>query len=100
MKQRPFPTLLNAPRGRKLRVERLDGTREIRSRLCSMGILPGTELEVCGPACGKGCVCVRVRQSSLVLGQSMAEAVCCADDEAVCAPERRARQSPAKEFTA
>ncbi len=84
MKQHAFSTLLNAPRGRKLRVARLDGTREIRSRLCSMGILPGTELEVSKAARGKGCVCIRVRQGSLVLGESMAEAICCAEDEAAC----------------
>ena len=100
MKQQPFPSLLDAPRGRKLRVERLGGTREIRSRLCSMGILPGTELEVCNAARGKGCVCVRVRQGSLVLGESMAEAVCCAEEETACAPEHHVCQCSPRELTA
>ena len=87
MKTRSFPTLLDAPRGRKLRVEQLNGSREIRSRLYALGILPGTELEVYNAARGKGCVCVRVRAGSLVLGESMAEAVCCAEEGAACAPE-------------
>lgn len=87
MKTHSFSSLLHAPRGRKLRVEQLNGSREIRSRLCSLGILPGTELEVYNAARGKGCVCVRVRQGSLVLGESMAEAICCADEGAACAPE-------------
>ena len=83
------PSLLTAPRGRKLRVERLGGSKEIRSRLCSMGILPGTKLEVSRSARGQGCVCVRVRQSSLVLGESMAEAVCCVEDDCSCAAHTR-----------
>lgn len=78
------PTLLDAPAGRKLRVESLNGSREIRSRLCSMGILPGTEVEVCNAARGNGCVCVRVRRGSLVLGESLAGAVCCAEPDAAC----------------
>lgn len=69
-------TLLDAPCGKKLRVNHLDGTRAEQSRLCSLGILPGTELEVCHNAAkGKGCVCVRVRCGSVVLGESMAKAV-------------------------
>lgn len=79
MRQHPLPTLLTAPQGRKLRVEELNGTREIRSRLYSMGILPGTELEVNSCPTGKGCVCVRVRQGSLVLDENAAGAVCFAE---------------------
>ena len=90
MKAHSFPSLLDAPRGRKLRVEQLNGSREIRSRLYSLGILPGTELEVYNAARGKGCVCVRVRQGSRVLGESMAEAVCCAEEGAACASEPHA----------
>ena len=86
MDQRPYSTLLDAPAGRKLLVKRLNGNREIRSRLYSMGILPGTELEVRRAGHGKGCVCVRVRQSSLVLGESLAEAVCCDEQSIDCAP--------------
>ena len=81
MRRHPLPTLLNAPKGRKLRVEELNGTREIRSRLYSLGILLGTELEVNNCPRGKGSVCVRVRQGSLVLDESAAGAVCFAEDE-------------------
>lgn len=94
MDQHSLPTLLDAPAGRKLRVERLNGSREIRSRLYSMGILPGTEVEVYNAARGKGCVCVRVRQGSLVLGESMAEAVCCAEQDAARAQDQCAPSCP------
>ena len=80
MRHNVLPTLLDAPSGRKLRVDHLNGSREIRSRLYSMGILPGTELEVYNASRGNGCVCVRVRQASVVLGETMAEAVCYADE--------------------
>ncbi|MDL2316662.1 FeoA domain-containing protein [Desulfovibrio sp. OttesenSCG-928-A18] len=70
------PCLLDMPCGQKLRVEELVGNPAVRSRLYSLGILPGTIMEVCKP-CNGNCVCVRVRQSSLVLGESMAEAVHC-----------------------
>jgi len=69
--------LLDAPRGCKLRVEELIGSPSVRSRLYSMGILPGTEMELCRGGCGGGSVCVRVRQCSLVLGEGMAKAIFC-----------------------
>lgn len=70
-------SLLDMPSGCPLLVEDLQGSPSIRSRLYSMGILPGTELEVRCQACGKGSVCVRVRQCSLVLGEAMARAIRC-----------------------
>lgn len=71
-------SLLDSPSGRKLRVEELVGSPSMRSRLYAMGILPGTEMEVCRRGCGKnGSVCVRVRQCSLVLGEGMANAIFC-----------------------
>jgi ferrous iron transport protein A len=60
-----------------LRVKELAGSPALRSRLYAMGILPGTEIELCTPPCGKGSVCVRVRRSSLVLGETMAKAILC-----------------------
>ena len=42
-----------------------------------MGILPGTEMELCDRPRGDGSVCVRVRQCSLVLGESLARAILC-----------------------
>ena len=71
-------TLLNAPCRRKLRVAGLDGPRDVCARLCALGILPGVELEIPEAAHG-GNVRVRVRQGTLVLGESMASAVCFAE---------------------
>jgi Fe2+ transport system protein FeoA len=68
-------SLLEMPSDCGLRVEELTGSPSQRSHLYAMGILPGTEMELCARACGAGSVCVRVRQCSLVLGESMAKAV-------------------------
>lgn len=69
--------LLDMPSGSRLMVEELTGSPALRSKLYAMGILPGTEIEVCRQSCGKGSVCVRVRQCSLVLGESLARAIHC-----------------------
>lgn len=74
-------SLLDMPAGCKLRVEELTGSPSIRSKLYAMGILPGTEVELCRQGCGKGSVCLRVRQSSLVLGESMAKSIFCSTAE-------------------
>lgn len=81
-KEPRLASLLDMPCGRKLRVEELTGSPSVRSRLYSMGILPGTEMEVCRPSDGSSCLCVRVRQSSLVLDETMAGSIMCrpADD--------------------
>lgn len=73
--------LLDAPCNEKLRVEELTGNPQIRSRLYSLGILPGTEIEVCRNG-EKGCVCIKVRQSCLLLSEDMAESVFCLTDDA------------------
>lgn len=70
-------SLLEMPGGCKLRVEELNGSPSVRSRLYSMGILPGTEVELRRQSCNKGSVCVRVRGSSLVLCESMANCILC-----------------------
>jgi ferrous iron transport protein A len=69
--------LVDMPCGCKLRVSDLSGTPSSRSRLYALGILPGTEMELCQPGDGAGNVCVRVRQSSLVLGESLAKSIFC-----------------------
>lgn len=74
--------LLDMPDGCKLRVDELTGSPSERSRLYSMGIIPGTEIEVCRSAEGAGSVCVRIRQCSMVLGESMAKGIhCCQADD-------------------
>ena len=70
-------SLMEMPSGCTLCVEELVGSPSLRSRLYSMGILPGTEMELCRGGCGNGNVCVRVRQCSLVLGEGMARAIFC-----------------------
>lgn len=70
-------SLLDMPAGCKLKVEELVGSPSVRSKLYAMGILPGTEVEVSRQACGKGSVCIRVRQCSLVLGEGMAKCIFC-----------------------
>lgn len=84
-------SLLDMPSGCTLRVEELTGSPSMRSRLYALGILPGTEMEVCGRACAKGAVCVRVRQSSLVLGEGMARSISCCETDAG-GPGRRRRR--------
>ena len=69
--------LVDMPCGCKLRVSDLSGTPSSRSRLYALGILPGVEMEVCWPGDGTGNVCVRVRQSSLVLDESLARSIFC-----------------------
>lgn len=69
--------LLQMPCGHKLRVDDLRGSPSLLARLYALGILPGTELELCKPAEECGSVCIRVRQSSLVLDASVAEGIYC-----------------------
>jgi ferrous iron transport protein A len=74
--------LLDMPCGCKLKVDALTGNDAIRSKLYSLGILPGAELEVSRPAAGGGNVCVRVRQCSLVLGKDVACGIRCCPAQA------------------
>lgn len=59
------------PGGARVRIEGADGCRRMRGRLCSLGITPGTELEVLSGGRGGPCR-VRVHDSSLVIGRGMA----------------------------
>ncbi len=69
--------LSEMPCGCRLEVADLSGSPASRARLYALGILPGAELERCQTCDGKGSVCVRVRQSSLVLGGNLAESIVC-----------------------
>ena len=77
-------TLLDMPAGRKVRVAAVTGDGATRSRLCALGVTPGISVEIC-PECGcRGARRVRVRNSSLVLGESLARCIqceCCRADE-------------------
>jgi len=61
---------LNSVRsGKKVEVSSLAGGKEFQSRMCSMGITPGTEMMVTSNLGGP--VVVRVRGSRLSLGRGM-----------------------------
>lgn len=70
-------TLLDMPAGRQVRVSGLTGDCAVRSRLCALGVTPGTALEICAECGNRGSRRVRVRNSSLVLGESLAGCIQC-----------------------
>ncbi|MDR3044416.1 MAG: ferrous iron transport protein A [Desulfovibrio sp.] len=70
----PCCKLSDVPAGCRVRVRRLCDKQGERGRLCALGITPGTELEVCSQG---GACCVRVRDASLVLGDTLACDVYC-----------------------
>lgn len=70
-------SLLEMPNGCRLCVEELVGSAPIRSKLYSMGIFPGTEMELCRGGHSAGSVCVRVKHCLLVLGEGLARAIYC-----------------------
>lgn len=71
--------LRDIPAGKTVRVHSLTADKAARARLCALGILPGTRLEVCDNCTGGGMRRIRVRGSSLVIGDCMAEGVECVD---------------------
>lgn len=70
-------TLLDAPAGTRVRVHGVAGQRGIRSRLCALGITPGTEVEVCDECSCHGSRRIKVRDAALVLCASVAQSVLC-----------------------
>lgn len=68
-------TLETAATGRSLRVSDVRGGREVRSRLATMGLLPGVVLQVVvrGPLGGP--VLVEVDGTRLALGRGLASQV-------------------------
>lgn len=67
-------TLHEAPEGCRVRVRELCTCPRARGRLCALGITPGTELEICSHH--GGCR-VKVHDTSLVLGDMLADTVLC-----------------------
>ena len=66
--------LRHVPAGKRVRIHDCCTNPALRGRLCALGITPGTEVDVCSQ--GHAC-CLRVRDTSLVLGAQMAEQVLC-----------------------
>ncbi len=65
--------LTEFPSGTRVTIAAFDAGCKARSRLCSLGLIPGTEIEVNGSSPGP--LRVRVRGSEMVLGHGMAERV-------------------------
>ena len=71
-------SLNELPRGCKARVADITGDSRQRQRLCSLGITPGTEVEVCGDFPGQ---CrLLVRGSCLALDCDVAKQVLCENE--------------------
>ena len=70
----PLPDM---PCGCRLEVADLTGSPLLRAKLYAMGIFPGTDMKICHSCERHGSVCVRVRQCSLVLGESLARSIFC-----------------------
>ena len=66
-----YCALDKVPAGEKARIKSLCDCPRLRSRLCALGITPGTVVEVCAPGS------IKVREACLVLGEDMACQVLC-----------------------
>ncbi len=60
--------------GNEVILKDIRGGRRLRSRLFSMGLLPGTRVRVLNPE-GHGPVMLRVRDSNLAICRKMAEKI-------------------------
>ncbi len=60
--------------GHEVTLKTIRGGRRLRSRLFSMGLLPGTKLRVLNLG-GHGPVMIRVRDSNLAICRGMAEKI-------------------------
>ncbi|MFP4072215.1 MAG: ferrous iron transport protein A [Desulfovibrionales bacterium] len=69
--------LTNYPAGSRVRIAGLDGGCKARAHLCSLGLTPGTLVEVC--SCGAGPCRLRVRESDLIIGHGLAEKILAVD---------------------
>jgi Fe2+ transport system protein FeoA len=72
MDTNPIPLTMARP-GQRVRVTRVEGGQGLRGRLCAMGLVPGTPVEV---VCfGGGPVVLSVLGGRVMLGRGMAEKV-------------------------
>jgi Fe2+ transport system protein FeoA len=67
-------TLSKVEPGNEVTLKSIKGGRHLKAKLYSMGLIPGTKLYIlnqrhCGP------IMLRVRDSSIALGQGMAEKI-------------------------
>ena len=61
------------PCGSKVRIAAFDAGGKARCRICSLGLIPGTEVEV--NCAGRGPLRIKVRGADMVLGTGMAEKI-------------------------
>lgn len=69
--------LMDLSAGTRVRVRELRGNRRLRSRLYSLGLLPGTEITLCGRN-DTGCR-IQVRDTCVVLDCESAGSILCCD---------------------
>ncbi len=60
--------------GRTVKLVAVDSGRELQARLASMGLVPGTELEVISNS-SRGPFIVAVKDSRVMLGRGMADKI-------------------------
>jgi ferrous iron transport protein A len=65
--------ITNYPPGSVVRISQLTGGRTARTRLCAMGLTPGTLVTV--DSSGSGPCRLKVRESDLVLGAGLASSI-------------------------
>ncbi len=68
-----FP-LSQAPSGKRLLVQRIEGGRNLCARMAALGIYPGAELEVLCAGCDRPCL-VKVHGSTLSLGAGVSNKI-------------------------
>lgn len=61
------------PAGTRVTITHLDGGRGAKSKLYSLGLIPGTEVQITSG--GSGPCRMKIRGSELVLGQGMANKI-------------------------
>ncbi len=63
-----------AKAGKKFKICRILGGRNVLSRLASLGLYPGVEIELICGSCNAPCI-VRVNNSKLSLGEGVAQKI-------------------------
>ncbi|MBT8763477.1 ferrous iron transport protein A [Desulfohalobiaceae bacterium Ax17] len=63
------------PPGTRVKIVTLNAGCAARSKLCALGLIPGTEVVI--DNCGCGPFKVKVRETDLVLGHGLAQKILC-----------------------
>lgn len=76
MKMNDACPLMQCEQGKTFLVRNISGDRCTRAKINSMGFTPGAKVHVCD-SCRCGCRRVLVRDSSLVIDETIASAIMC-----------------------